>query len=325
MKLSLGQPPGPRSFEYALHAEALGYDRVWVYDSPGLYWDPWTTLTQIGLGTQHIGLGVGTLIPGMRHVMTTLAAATTLESVAPGRLAIAVGTGFTGRIVLNQRPHTFSHVEQYVSALRRLFQGEEVEFEGALLRSLHSSVGVPLPAQAPPILVAANGPKGVAAAKAVGDGIMTIMGPQAGFDWSVYSICGTVLDPSETPDSPAVLERVLPGVAVLYHVTYEFGGAAVDQLPGGSEWRAYIEDIPLERRHLAVHEGHAVAVPESERKLLSPALVAQTLTGTAEEIAAKVDEFAEAGVTEVIYTPMGPNAHREIDMMASVVGLRPRR
>ena len=47
MEISCGIPPGPRAVEHALVAEALGYERVWLYDSPALYPDVWVSLAQI--------------------------------------------------------------------------------------------------------------------------------------------------------------------------------------------------------------------------------------------------------------------------------------
>ena len=39
--LSCALPPGPRVVEHALKAEDLGYERVWLFDSPALYGDVW--------------------------------------------------------------------------------------------------------------------------------------------------------------------------------------------------------------------------------------------------------------------------------------------
>ena len=44
MEFTCSFPPGPSSVEWAQHAEALGYGRVYLHDSPALYWDVWATL-----------------------------------------------------------------------------------------------------------------------------------------------------------------------------------------------------------------------------------------------------------------------------------------
>src|ERR1700744_530366 len=85
-------------------AESLGYRRAWLYDSPALYPDVWMILTRCAERTSRIGLGPGVLVPSLRHPMVNAAAIAELVSQAPGRVAVAIGSGFTGRMALGQRP-----------------------------------------------------------------------------------------------------------------------------------------------------------------------------------------------------------------------------
>ena len=86
-------------------AESLGYRRAWLYDSPALYPDVWVMLARCADRTSTIGLGPGVLIPSLRHPMTNAAAiATLVELAGMDRVAVAVGTGFTGRFTLGQKP-----------------------------------------------------------------------------------------------------------------------------------------------------------------------------------------------------------------------------
>ena len=117
MELSCSMPPGPRTVEYAQLAEDLGYRRLWLYDSPLLYPDVWMTLGRVAEATQTLGLGPGVLVPSLRHVATTAAAIATLESLAPGRVAVAIGTGFTGRRLLGKPPVAWKHMETYLHTL----------------------------------------------------------------------------------------------------------------------------------------------------------------------------------------------------------------
>lgn len=322
MKLSAILAPGPRTLEYALHAEALGYERVWLYDSPALYWDCWPTLGQLASATRTVGLGVATLVPGMRHVVSTVGAALAVDQLAPGRLALSVGTGFTGRRALGQRPHTWNAVAEYTTALRSLLAGDEAEVDGIPVRCLHAAGTTRLGRAAIPVLVAANGPKGIAIARETGDGIISIAAPLDGFSWSAYAVQGTVLDPGEALTDPAVSDRLAAAIALQYHIAYELGGPdVVDQLPGGTKWRAAIELIPQERRHQAIHEGHVTEPPEREKPLLHPDIAALTFTGTSEQLAEKVAGFEKSGATELIFTPLGSDIHRELRAMANALGV----
>jgi 5,10-methylenetetrahydromethanopterin reductase len=321
MVLSCSFPPGPRVVEYAQLAEELGYARIWLYDSPQLYPDVWMTLVRIADATRRIGLGPGVLVPSLRHVAAQAAAIATLELQARGRVAVAIGTGFTGRRLLGKPPLSWRSVEEYVRALRALLRGEEPIVDGVPLRLLHADGFAPARPIPVPILVAANGPRGLAVARAHGDGVLALGDPPAGFAWCAVARSGTVLEPGEMLTSARAFDALAPAIALVYHATYETAAAAVDQLPGGRAWREAIERVPAERRHLAIHEGHCVAVPPRERALLDPSLGAMTFTGTEDELRGRWSALAAAGATELSYAPAGPDIPRELRAMARVAGL----
>src|SRR5258708_10389759 len=110
--------------------------------------------------TSTIGLGPAVLVPSLRHPMVNAAAIATVEAQAPGRVAGALGSGFTGRMVLGQRPMRWADVATYVRALAGLLRGEDVEWEGGTLRMLQpEGFGAARPVNLP-ILIGASGPKG---------------------------------------------------------------------------------------------------------------------------------------------------------------------
>ena len=322
MDLSCGLPPGPDALRLARLAEELGYRRVWLYDSAALYGDVWVALAEIAAATSRVGLGTAVLVPSFRHVLVTASAIASLEQRAPGRLAVAIGTGFTGRYALGQKPLPWRAVERYVADLRALLRGETVRVDGSLVRMLHPPGFAPPRPLATPIVVAANGPKGLEVARKHGDGVMAIGAPQAGFAWCALFGFGTVLDEGETPDSPRAYEALAPALAVIYHGSYEAGAAGVDALPGGKAWREEIERVPAERRHLAVHEDHLVSVTERDRRHLSTALAGATFTGTRAALRARFEALEQAGMTELVYAPHGPDLARELRAMAEAVRLR---
>lgn len=117
-------------------AEELGYRRAWLYDSPALYPDVWMVLAECARRTSSIGLGPGVVVPSLRHPMVTAAAISTLCALAPDRVNVAVGSGFTGRLALGQKPLRWAFVREYVLTVQRLLAGETVEWEGAPTRML---------------------------------------------------------------------------------------------------------------------------------------------------------------------------------------------
>jgi 5,10-methylenetetrahydromethanopterin reductase len=310
-------------------AETLGYRRAWLYDSPAIASDVWMVLSRCADRTSRIGLGPGVLVPSLRHPMVNAAAIAELVSQAPGRVVAAIGSGFTGRLTLGKRPMAWRQVADYVRCLRALLAGETTEWEGAKIRMLQlPGFGAERPIDVP-ILIGADGPKGLAVAAELGDGVFSAAVPQPDavgvVDWRALLSFGTVLDEGEDLTAPRVADAAGPSAVVLYHATYERGGAAaVDALPGGQAWRQAIEAYPESERHLAIHAGHLVkANPREEPHVadLIPLASSMALTGTAHQVSEKIAGLAALGVTEIVYQPAGSDIERELNAFASAAGI----
>lgn len=306
MRLSCGIHPTPEAPEIAALAEELGYERAWFYDSPALYGDVWIAIARSLDRTQRIGVGTAVLVPSLRHVVATAAAIGSLEAQAPGRLEVAIGTGFTGRQMLGQPAMSWQSLREYVEALRALLRGEEAVVDGSVCR-LMSPEGViaKRPIQTP-LLLAAAGPRGLAIAGEVADGVICAGVIPEGVRDARFLCFGTVLREGETLESPRVVEAIGPAIAVIYHGAYAAGGAAgVDGLPGGPGWREEIERFPERERHLHVHEGHVFELSERDRRHIHPALGATTFTGTPDELRQRAAAYEAQGVSEIVYAPTG--------------------
>src|ERR1700674_961486 len=209
-------------------AETLHYKRAWLYDSPALAVDVWMVLSRCAERTSRIGLGPGVLVPSLRHPMVNAAAIAELVNQAPGRVAVAIGSGFTGRLALGKRPMPWRQVADYIRCLKALLAGETAEWEGAKIRMLQlPGFGAKRPIDVP-ILIGADGPKGLAVAGELGDGVFSAGIPQADAatvaPWRALLAFGTVLDEGEDPTSERALAAAGPALAVAFHAIYERGG-----------------------------------------------------------------------------------------------------
>jgi 5,10-methylenetetrahydromethanopterin reductase len=314
LEISAAFPPGPDVVEHARVAEDLGYERVWLYDSPALYPDVWVALAQVAEATERVAIGPAVLVPGLRHPLTQASAIATLAGIAPGRVVVAIGTGFTGRMALGQRALPWADTRTYIAQVKGLLEGEAMVVDGAIVKLIPPDGYLPARPLGIPIIVAANGPKGLEVARELGDGVMSVLGGQPGFPWSALLAFGTVLDPGESPDSARVRAAAGPAVSVVYHGLYEGNPDAVDGLPGGAEWRASLEQVPAHLRHLATHEDHLVRVTDRDASVVTgDAIMGFTWTGEAPALRARLDATAAAGATEILYAPMGPDVPRELD------------
>jgi len=320
-------PPSRDIVAHARTAAGLGYERIWVFDSPALYGDLWVSLARIAEAVPDIQLASGVAIPSLRHPMVTASAIATVEELAPGRLWAYFGTGFTARSAMGRRGMRWSDLKTYVRQVRSLLHGEVVDVDGAACQMLHSpGWGPPRPVDVP-LGMAPIGPKGFAAAGELADGVIVVAPPapeHRHWEHVALLVNGSVLDPGEDHRSPRLLAAAGPAYVLGFHATWEWAPDAVEASPGGSAWRQRLADERPEReRHLAVHEGHLVTVTERDRPLLEAAgalVLDAGWTGDAASVSARVDDAAAAGVTEIAYCPAGPDIARELEAFAAAAG-----
>jgi len=161
--------PGPQALDEAILAEKLGYERVWSPEIPAFGHDIWVHLARLAERTQHIGIGPAVLIPSYRHPVAQASAIATLEHIAPGRLRVAFGTGFTGRLAMGQKPLSWEAMRRHLLQVRALLRGEAVDIDGGMAQLLASPNLLPDRPIRTPLLLAAQGPKGRAIAKEIAE------------------------------------------------------------------------------------------------------------------------------------------------------------
>jgi alkanesulfonate monooxygenase SsuD/methylene tetrahydromethanopterin reductase-like flavin-dependent oxidoreductase (luciferase family) len=176
-------------------ADASGFDHAWLYDH--LAWrsladGPWhatmPTLTAAALTTERIRLGTLVTTPNFRHPVPLAKDLMTLDVISRGRLMVATGAGAPSHDarVLGGEPlsgdQRRARFEEFHSLLDLLLSSPHSTRRGAWYSAVDARM-VPGPAQRPrpPILVAADGPRGIRLAAErmtqPGDGWVT-MGPR---------------------------------------------------------------------------------------------------------------------------------------------------
>jgi 5,10-methylenetetrahydromethanopterin reductase len=327
--ISVALPPSRAIVDHARLAASLGYRRVFVFDSPALYGDVWIAMARIAEAVSDVGIATGVAVPSLRHPMVTASAIASVEELAPDRVSAYFGTGFTARLAMGKRGLRWSDLATYVTQVRTLLRGEVAEVDGARCQMIHSPGFAPARPIDVSLGLAPVGPKGFAVARDLATSVIltTPPGPdQRLWDDIALLAHGTVLDPGEDHQTTRVVESTGPWYTTGAHGLYEWGPAALEHVPGGPDWVARIEaERPSGERHLAVHEGHLTEVTERDRALVSAAgerLLGGPLTGTASEVAARLQDLQAAGVTEVVYNPTGPDVEREMEAFAGTTRVR---
>ncbi|HYR17711.1 MAG TPA: LLM class flavin-dependent oxidoreductase [Mycobacterium sp.] len=210
-------------------------------------------------------------------------------------------------------------MRNYIRVFRDLLGGQTVEWGDGRMRMMHPAGYAPPRPITVPIAISALGPKGLAVAQELGDGLFTVNGETdfaTQFTWAALGVHGTVLGEGETLDSPRIRAAAGPGNALAYHATYEFGGD-VTALPAGQVWLDSINETPSQDRHLAIHDHHLIGLNKADEAAWSAgswsAILNTTLTGSAAQLTESITAIAEQGITEIIYQPTGPDIQRELE------------
>lgn len=326
--VSVALPPSFESAEHIATAEKLGYRRAYLYDTPFEGDDLWLDLHRAAALTKTIELGPAVLIPTQRHPLVNAAQTVSLHRAAPGRVVTSFGTGFSSRAAIGQPPIRWSYMETYIRAYQALLAGEAVDWEGAAIKLMLTSAQADVLPLRIPLLLAATGPKGAGVAKRVGaDGLISMFNTVPGqreFTRAVVATMGTVVDDGEDLAGERVRLAVGAPWAAAYHFIYTAqGGDAVREMPGGSAWLDVIEKVPERLRHLHIHQGHMMEMNDADlaawRVGGHAAVPSVTLTGSADTVGEAVAAMAEAGATEIMYEPSGPDIARELDRFISAV------
>jgi probable F420-dependent oxidoreductase len=163
--------------DVGVEAERLGFDAVWLPDSPFQYGlpDPLLVIAALAARTQRVTLATGVLLAGLRQPALLAQQLASLDALAGGRLRCGFGLGFKSP----ESRHQFETVgvrfagrvgllEESVELMRELWSapGRPVSFQGSHV-AVRDLVLSPAPVRAggPPIWLAGAG---VSAARRVG-------------------------------------------------------------------------------------------------------------------------------------------------------------
>ena len=174
LEMHIGGPasaPLARQVAFIRRAEELGFAGVGIADHVEYGHDVYVTLALAAAQTSRIELYPAITNPVTRHPFVLASLANSLAELAPGRVKLVIGPGDTGVIQAGLKPATLDELRGAVEAIRGLLRGEAVSFGTGEERRLIEPVE-----PAPPVAVAASGPRALELAAEVGDEAMLTVG-----------------------------------------------------------------------------------------------------------------------------------------------------
>jgi alkanesulfonate monooxygenase SsuD/methylene tetrahydromethanopterin reductase-like flavin-dependent oxidoreductase (luciferase family) len=289
--VTLGRPAALPLIALGARAEALGFDAVWVGDSPlaRARHDALSMLAALAARTERVALGTAVLLAALRPALLLAQSIATVDQLAEGRLILGVGAGFPFAETERQFaavgvPYAgrVGRMQETIAAARALWSapGEPVSYAG---RHVHLSDIALAPAPhrpgGPPVWLAGAGEHAERRVGRIADG------------WLPY--------PPRAEDYARGLERVREAAAQAGRAQAPVPGlyatVALDASPRAAQQRLrrnveryYGQPLELISSIQAMYAG----TPDGLRDWLAPYLAA----GARHVILRVADEDAERGL-----------------------------
>lgn len=293
-----GEPSVPEMMTIARRAEALGYDSIWLTETRFTR-DAITTAAAVAAVTERVRIATAVINPFTRGAVLTAVTTATLDELAGGRFILGIGPG--SPTVLARQGFGFerplARLRETVDVVRRMLRGEIVHPAGDVASKRGAKLDFPPLRPDVPIYLGVTGPKALALAGEIADGVML-----NGFVSEVYTqraveiVRGAAEAAGRDPASVEIAASIVTAID-------EDGDRARDAI------RPLIATYLAEFPHIARESGvspdllerigrlHRAQGSAAAAALVDDGIVANlTCTGTVDEVRASLTRRREAGV-----------------------------
>jgi probable F420-dependent oxidoreductase len=173
MALSFGvtvlpDPPYQRLVELLSLAESHGFEYGWTYDSHVLWQESFPLLTLAAQATSTLKLGHCVTNPGTREPTVLASGYATLHDISNGRMVMGIGRGDSARRYIGQQPVKVAEFERRCRMIKDFMNGRPVDWNDKELQLKWVRPELP----EIPMWIAGYGPKALAVAGRIGDGVV---------------------------------------------------------------------------------------------------------------------------------------------------------
>ena len=164
----LPDPPYQRWLELIQLSESHGFEYAWTYDSHVLWQESIPTLAIAARETSKIKLGHFVTNPATRDQTVLASSYATLQDISNGRMVMGVGRGDSAVRYIGRQPMKVAEFERSLAMIKDFMNGREVNWNDRDLQLKWVREELPQI----PMYVAGYGPKALAVAGRVGDGVI---------------------------------------------------------------------------------------------------------------------------------------------------------
>lgn len=300
------------ALDLARRSEDAGAGSLWMAEHLG-YRQSLVSCTAFAMRTERATVVPTAVSPFMWHPMPVAMAMATIAEAAPGRAAIALGTGnpmFLGESGIEiDKP--LRVMREFVDCVRALWTGEAARYDGEVFRLAGARMAFQPPAPIP-IYVAAMGPQMLRLTGRIADGVVLSAGLSPDY-------CKTSLAlAAECAADPGTLRRA----AYIYTAVSEDGRAAIDIVRGKLAFLMRNKFLAEGVRQSGIPidlEAVTAAISkrdfdEATRLVPDEAAEAFAVAGTPTAARARLEKFIDAGIDEPVLTIVGAEADAPLSL-----------
>lgn len=304
--------------ELSKYADNLGFDVIWVtdhYNNRNVY----VTLTSIALNTKNIKLGTGVVNPYVTNPLWIASAIASIDEISGGRAFLGIGAGDKATLdkLAIEWKKPLKAVKESVEVIRRLLKGEVVNFDGEIVKSRGGSLTYK-PAHDIPIYIGAQGPKMLALASSIGDGILINASHPKDYDYAIKIIKKSAKDRfgkidivactsfSIDRDSSVAKKNARPVVAFI--------------VAGAGEEVLKRHNIDIEKAKIIRDCLSKGKFKDATSMVTEDMINAFSIAGTPQECVEMLDKLVKTGVTQIVFgSPIGKDKKAALELIASEV------
>lgn len=312
---------GPRDLvEYAVRAEEVGLDSVWVSDH-FLPWRhegghaPWALawMPAVAERTKRVQIGTSVLTPTFRYNPAVIAQAfATMSLLSNGRVILGVGTGEAlNEIAVSGREwpefkERFARLRESIKLIRELWTSDNVNFKGDYYELVDAKI-YDRPEQPVPVYIAAGGPVVAKYAGRAGDGFICTSGK--GMDLYTEKLMPAVKEGAEAAG------KSLEDVDRTIEIKLSYDRDHEKALENTRFW------APLS---LSAEQKHSVSSAEEMERLADELPIDQVakrwiVASDPDEAVAQIKPYLDAGLNHLVFHGPGHDQERFLSQFSEDV------
>jgi len=306
---------------YAIQSEKRGFDNLWItdhYNNRNVY----VTLAVTAMHTKEIIFGPGVTNPFLVNPIMTTQSLASLDELAPGRVVLGMGAGDKTTLASTgiEAKKQLSAVVDSIAIFKAMLEGKSVDYEGNVFKVTGTKFNFKPRGQIP-IYIGAQGPKMLATAGKIGDGVLINASHPKDMDYAVSQIKKGVSEAGKNISDVDVTAYTSFSVHKKLEKAIKAASPVVAFIVAGSP------NIILERHELDLAKADTIrgALKKGDfgtafGSVTLEMIEAFSIAGTPDMCNQKITRLLKSGITQfVVGSPIGPNVRKSIDVISEQI------